>query len=156
LNILETFKYELRHLKKLTMEKSLRQFNIKKLKESTEKDTDKDIEWVCGSLGFITPRDQDKTAYVILKALIKSAKEKKGMTSEELDKLVEPTRGSVIYHLKRLMKSGLVVKMGSAYELKMNSLANTIEEIRKEVDLALDDIHKVAEDIDEAVGLESR
>ena len=78
------------------------------------------------------------------------------MTSEELNKIVEPTRGSVIYHLKRLIKSGLVVKIGSAYELKMNSLANTIEEIRKEVDIALDDIRKVAEDIDEAVGLESR
>ncbi|MBN2458124.1 ArsR family transcriptional regulator [Candidatus Woesearchaeota archaeon] len=138
------------------MEKSLKQFNIKKLKESTEKDTDKDIEWICGSLGFITPRDQDKTAYIILKALIKSAKEKKGKTSEELGKLVEPTRGSVIYHLKRLMKSGLVVKMGSAYELKMNCLANTIQEIRKEVDITLDDIQKVAKDIDGAVGLETR
>ena len=138
------------------MEKSLRQFNIKKLKEPTEQNTDKDIEWVCGSLGFITPRDQEKTAYVILKAIIKSAKKKKGMTSEELNKLVEPTRGSVIYHLKRLIKSGLVVKIGSAYELKMNSLTNTIEEMRKQTNLVLDDIQKVAEDIDEAVGLETR
>lgn len=138
------------------MEKALKLYTVKKLREPTEKVTDKDIKWVCNSLGFITPRDQDDTAYVILKALIKSAKNKKGMTSEELEQVVEPTRGSVIYHLKKLMKSGLVVKMGSAYELKMNCLADTIEEIRKEINLTLDDIKKVAEDVDEEVGLESR
>jgi len=138
------------------MEKALQLFTVKKFREPTEKQTDKDIEWVCKCLGFITPRDQDKTAYIILKALIKAAKTKKGMSSEELEKLVEPTRSSVIYHLKRLIKSGLVVKIGSEYELKMNCLANTIDEIEKEINLVLVDVKKVSEDIDEAIGLESR
>lgn len=138
------------------MEKALKMYIVKKLREPTQKKTDRDIEWVCNSLGFITLRDQDKTAYIILKALIKSAKGKRGMTSEELEKIVEPTRGSVIYHLKKLIKSGLIVKMGSVYELKMGSFTNTIEEIRKEINVTLDDIQKVTKDIDEAIGLESR
>jgi len=138
------------------MLRSLKQFIIRKLREPTEKQIDKDIEWVCNSFGFITPRDQDKTAFRILKALVKSAKESKGLTSEELTELVEPTIGSVIYHLKRLMKAGLVVKLDSTYELRMKSLLATIEEIEKEISMTLADIKKVAEDIDNKVGLEHR
>jgi len=138
------------------MLRSLKQFVIRKLREPTEKQLDKDIEWVCNSFGFITARDQDKTAFKILKALIKVAKDGKGLTSEELTELVEPTIGSVIYHLKKLMKAGLVVKLDSTYELRMNSLLTTIEEIEKEISMTLADIKKVAEDIDNKVGLEHR
>lgn len=136
--------------------KVLKQFTVKKLKEPTEKDLDKDIRWICNSLGFISTRDQDNTAYRILKALIKSAKHSKGMTSEELAEVVEPTIGSVVYHLKRLMKAGLVAKMDSAYELRMNSLLATIEEINKEINMTLEDVKKVAEEIDDKIGLEHR
>ncbi|NQT80826.1 MAG: ArsR family transcriptional regulator [Candidatus Aminicenantes bacterium] len=138
------------------MLRSLKQFVIRKLREPTEKQLDKDIEWVCNSFGFITPRDQDKTAFKILKALIKTAKESKGLTSEELTELVKPTIGSVIYHLKKLMKAGLVVKLDSTYELRMNSLLTTIEEIEKEISMTLAGIKQVAEDIDNKVGLEHR
>lgn len=138
------------------MLRSLKQFVVRKLREPTEKQLDKDIEWVCNSFGFITPRDQDKTAFKILKALIKAAKKNTGLTSEELTELVEPTIGSVIYHLKKLMKAGLVVKLDSTYELRMSSLLTTIEEIEKEISLTLEDIKKVAEDIDNKVGLEHR
>ena len=138
------------------MAKTLNQYVIRKLKEPTEKNLDNDIKWVCNSLGFITSRDQDKTAYKIIKALIKSAKEGKGMTSEELTNVVEPTIGSVIYHLKKLMKAGLVVKLDSTYELKMNSLLTTIDEIQKDANATLEEVKKVAEDIDNKIGLEHR
>jgi DNA-binding transcriptional ArsR family regulator len=138
------------------MTNALKQFTIRQLKETTEKNIDKDIEWICNSLGFITPRDQDKTALKILKALVKSAKKGRGMTSEELSKIVEPTIGSVIYHLKKLMKAGLVVKFGSAYELRMNSLLTTIEEIEKDASLTFVNIKKIAIEIDNKMGLEHR
>ncbi|MBW2984278.1 helix-turn-helix domain-containing protein [Candidatus Woesearchaeota archaeon] len=136
--------------------KALKQFVVKKLREPTEKQLNEDIEWVCSSLGFMTPRDQDKTAFKILMALVNSAKEGKGLTSEELARRVEPTIGSVIYHLKKLMKAGLVVKLESTYELRMKSLLSTIDEIQKDINITLEDIKKVAEDIDDKVGLEHR
>jgi predicted transcriptional regulator len=138
------------------MEKTLRQFTVKKLREPVEKKLDEDIEWVCHSLGFLTSRDQDKTAFRILKALIKSAKEGSGLTSEELTEYVEPTVGSVIYHLKKMIKAGLVVKLNSTYELRMNSFLKTIDEIEKEIIITLGDIKKIAKDIDNTVGLEHR
>lgn len=138
------------------MPKVLRQFIVKKLREPTDKQLDKDIEWICTSLGFITSRDQDKTAYRILKALIIAAKEGKGLTSEELTEHVEPTIGSVIYHLKKLMKAGLVVKLKSHYELRMNNFQKTIEEVEKEIVNTLEDIKKIARDVDLDVGLSHR
>ena len=138
------------------MAQALRQFTVKKLREPVEKKLDEDIEWVCNSLGFLTTRDQDKTAYRILKALIQSAREGKGLTSEELTQYVEPTIGSVIYHLKKLMKAGLVVKLNSTYELRMNSFLKTIDEIEREIIGTLGDIKKIAKDIDSTVGLEHR
>jgi predicted transcriptional regulator len=138
------------------MAKVIRQYIIRKLKEPTEKNVDKDIEWVCNSLGFVTPRDQDKTAFNILKALVKAAKKGTGMTSEELTAIVKPTIGSVIYHLKRLMKAGLIVKIDSKYELRMNSLLTTIEELNKDVNSALEYIKLIAKEIDDKIGLEHR
>jgi predicted transcriptional regulator len=138
------------------MEKTLREFTIKKLREPVEKKLDQDIQWICDSLGFLTPRDQDKTAFKILEALVKSAKEGKGLTSEELTEYVKPTVGSVIYHLKKLMRAGLVVKFDSAYELRMNSFLKTIEEIEKEIRIALSDIKIIAKDVDDKLGLARR
>ena len=138
------------------MAKVLRQFTVKKLREPVEKQLDRDIEWICTSLGFVTSRDQDKTAFRILKALIMSAKEGRGLTSEELTEYVEPTIGSVIYHLKKLMKAGLVVKLNSTYELRMNNFQNTIEEVEREIVNTMDDIKKIAADIDRDVGLAHR
>ncbi|MFH1506614.1 MAG: helix-turn-helix domain-containing protein [archaeon] len=138
------------------MAKVLKQYTIRKLREPTDKELDKDIEWVCNSLGFISSRDQDKTALKILKALVQASKEGAGMTSEELARIVEPTVGSVIYHLKKLTKAGLVVKMGSAYELRMSSLFTTIDEIRKDIEMTLNGIKKIAIDIDNHIGLEHR
>jgi DNA-binding transcriptional ArsR family regulator len=138
------------------MAQALSQFTVKKLREPVEKQLDEDIEWVCNSLGFLTARDQDKTAYRILKALVQSAREGKGLTSEELTQYVEPTIGSVIYHLKKMMKAGLVVKLNSTYELRMNSFFKTIDEIEKEIINILEDIKKIAKDIDRTVGLEHR
>jgi DNA-binding transcriptional ArsR family regulator len=138
------------------MAQVLRQFTVKKLREPGEKKLNEDIEWVCNSLGFLSTRDQDKTAYRILKALIESAREGKGLTSEELTQYVEPTIGSVIYHLKKLIKAGLVVKLDSTYELRMNSFLKTIDEIEREIINTLGDIKKIAKDIDATLGLEYR
>ena len=138
------------------MTKVIRQYVVRKLKEPTEKSVDRDIEWVCDSLGFINPRDQDKTAFKILKALVKASKKGTGMTSEELTAIVKPTIGSVIYHLKKLIKSGLVVKLESKYELRMNSLLMTIEEINKDINSTLDYIKHISKEIDDKIGLEHR
>lgn len=136
--------------------KSLRRFEVRQLKEPSIEDTEKDIEWLCSSFGFLSTRDQGKTAMKILKALIEEAKTEQGLTSDELSARVDPTIGAVIYHLKKLMKAGLVVKLENKYELRMNSLLSTINEIEKDIHATLENIKKIAEQIDQKVGLQNR
>ena len=138
------------------MTRVLKKYIVKKLRDPPEQTSKKDVEWVAHSLGFVTRRDQDKTAFRILNALIQAAGEGKGMTSEELSEVVEPTVGSVIYHLKKLMNSGLIVKFDSTYELRGMNLKNTIEEIKKEINMTLESIMDIAGEIDEEIGLKTR
>jgi len=138
------------------MPKTLRHFVVKKLREPAEKMVDSDIEWICNSLGFVSSRDHDKTAYRIIQSLIHAAQNGGGMTGEELAQKVEPTIGSVFYHLKKLMKAGLVVKFGSEFELRTNSLRKTIEEIEKDITRSFSDIKRIAGEVDDALGLEHR
>jgi len=138
------------------MVKAIKQFIIRQLKEPLGKNVEKDIEWVCNSMGFMGKRDQNNTALKIIKELIIQAKKGTGLTSEELAKKVSPTQAGVIYHLKKLMKSGLIVKLGSKYSLRMNSLLTTIEEIEKEITLSIENIKKIAKDIDTKSGIEHR
>ncbi|MBL7055812.1 winged helix-turn-helix transcriptional regulator [Candidatus Woesearchaeota archaeon] len=138
------------------MAKAMKQFTIKLLKNPVEQKLENDIKWICSSLGFMSSRDQDDTSFKILRALMKSAKKGKGMTSEELTDFVQPTQGAVIYHLKKLQKAGLVVKLDSEYSLKMNSILSTIEEIEKDIHLVLGNIKAIANDVDDKIGLEHR
>lgn len=138
------------------MTKALRQFVVKKLREPSDKMVDTDIEWICSSLGFVSSRDQDKTAYRIIQSLVHAAQNGGGMTGEKLAEQVEPTIGSVFYHLNKLMKAGLVVKFGSEFELRQGSLRKTIEEIEKDITRSLSDIKRIAGEVDDSLGLEHR
>jgi hypothetical protein len=55
-----------------------------------------------------------------------------------------------------MIKAGLVVKLDSTYELRMNSFLKTIDEIEREIVNTLGDIKKIARDIDTTIGLEHR
>jgi predicted transcriptional regulator len=135
---------------------SISEYAVKKIQTPTEKNLDKDIEWVCSSLGFVTSRDHDKTAMRIIKAMVYAAKDGKGLDSEELAELVKPTRGSVLYHLKRLMRAGLVVKIQSHYELTQKSLTKTIEDAQANINAVLEEIKKISLEIDEELGMPYR
>ena len=133
--------------------RAIRKFSINKLREPLEAEMDSDVEWVCGSLGFITPRDKDMTAYKILKMLIEAAKRGEGLTCEELTTGVDKTTGAVSYHLNRLMKANLIVKQGSSYQLRMSNLEDTVEEIEKDIHLVFERVRKISRDVDDSLGI---
>ncbi|MBS3133263.1 helix-turn-helix transcriptional regulator [Candidatus Woesearchaeota archaeon] len=135
---------------------SISEYAVKKIQTPMEKNLDKDVEWVCSSLGFVSSRDHDKTAMRIIKALVYAAKDGKGLTSEELTELVKPTRGSVLYHLKRLMRAGLVVKIDSCYELTQKSLTKTIEDAQTNINNVLQEIKRISMEVDEELGMPYR
>lgn len=115
-----------------------------------------DIEWICRSLGFLEARDKKKTAYKIFKALLEATREGRGLSSDELAEKVGLTRGTMVHHLNKMIKGGLVIYHEGQYKLRERSLKSTLEEIERDINRVFENIYKVAQAVDETLGLFSR
>jgi len=116
-------------------------------------DYESDLEWICKSFGFLEPRDKKKTAYRIFKEIVEAARDNRGLTSDELAQNLNLTRGTIIHHLNKMIKSGLVIHQEGRYKLRGRSLTNTVEEIERDIHRVFENIHKVAKTIDDTLGL---
>jgi DNA-binding MarR family transcriptional regulator len=137
-------------------EDALAEYRILAMRPLPKVDPEKDLEWICKSLGFLEPRDKKRTAFRIFKALLGAAKEGKGLTSDELAVELSLTRGTMVHHLNKMIKSGLVIYHEGTYKLRGRSLKSTIEEAHRDINRIFENIYKVAESIDQTYNLRSR
>ena len=112
-----------------------------------------ELQWFGTSLGLFNLRDKDKSCFRIFIELLKAARTKKGLTSDELAEKLKLTRGTVIHHLNKLMESGLVIHSKNQYLLRVDNLKALIEEVEKDIQRTTTDLKKIAEDIDKWIGL---
>ena len=108
-----------------------------------------DLQWLGTSLGLFGERDKDKSAFRVFLELLKSAKRGPPLTSDELAFSLGLTRATVVHHLNNLMDAGLVVHDGHGYWLRDPRLESLLEELRKDLDRTIDDLKRVAKEIDE-------
>ena len=112
-----------------------------------------ELQWLGNSLGLFNLRDKDKSCFRIFIELLKSAKRKQPLTSDELAARLNLTRGTVIHHINRLLDSGLVVHEKKKYLLRVDNLKDLIDEIWKDIERTCLDLKEVADDIDRRLGL---
>jgi predicted transcriptional regulator len=130
---------------------------IRRLEKPPEKELKEDIEWICESFGFYETIDKDKTAYAIFKKLLESTADgKNGLSSTEIGTELHLTRGAALNHLKRMIKSGLIIKDDGHYTLRCSSLCNTVNELHRDIDRMFEDIESIAKEIDERMGVKIR
>ena len=84
--------------------------------------------------------------------LLKSAKKKEPLSSDEIAEKLSLSRGTVIHHLNKLMESGLVLYEKKRYILRVENLSILVEEIEKDIRRTCDNLKKVAMDIDHMLG----
>lgn len=137
-------------------EETLADFRLLAVRKPPTIDVKKDFEWLCRSLGFLESRDKKRTAYRIFRSIVEAARRNKGLTSDELAEKHQLSRGTVIHHLNKLTKSGLVIHHESQYKLRGRSLKDTIEEAQRDINRMFEDLEKVSATIDEVLGLASR
>ncbi len=113
------------------------------------------LEWICRTFGYLESRDKHHTAYSILKALVEAAVQDGGFSSEELAEKLSVTRGTVIHHLNRMMKNGLVIFHESKYKLRERSLRNTFEEVRRDLNRVFMNLSEVATIVDNTLSSKS-
>ena len=97
-------------------------------------------------------RDKDKSCYRVFLELLKAAKRREALSSDELAENLELSRGTVIHHINKLMDAGLVVHHKSNYGLRMERLGMLIAELERDLDSTLKNLKEVAIDIDKWMG----
>ncbi|MEM2094352.1 MAG: ArsR family transcriptional regulator [Candidatus Bathyarchaeia archaeon] len=132
---------------------ALASYTIMDLKMPSVTNLDSDLEWICRCLGFLEPRDKDRTAAKIFRSLLEAMKAGKGRTSDELAAEIGLTRGAVVHHLNKLIQSGLVIRREGQYELRGRSLQRTIREIKRDIDRIFENVEQVAQSIDKSLEL---
>ncbi|MEM1506747.1 MAG: helix-turn-helix domain-containing protein [Candidatus Bathyarchaeia archaeon] len=137
-------------------ESALAEYKILAIRPLPKIDPERDLEWLCRSLGFLEHRDKKKTAFRILRLLLEAARENKGLTSDELAERLSLTRGTMVHHLNKMIRSGLVIYHEGTYKLRGRSLKTTIEEAHRDINRIFENLYKVAESIDKAFNLLSR
>jgi predicted transcriptional regulator len=125
---------------------------IIRAKKPADKTVDSELEWLCSSLGFCEDIDKDRTASAIFRKLLESTYEGRPLRSDDLAESVGKSRGAVVNHLNKLINSGLIVRHGTRYELREQTLRNTLLEMRRDMMRMLEDMEDIARDIDESMG----
>src|SRR3989338_6607732 len=136
------------------MKHDFEKLTIIKLRKSSEKNLNSDLQWFSNSLGLFNERDKEKSCFRVFIALIKASRARReGLTSDEIALRSNISRATVIHHLNRLIESGLVIPHNTKYLLRSDNLEDLVDEIKKDMLRALEDIKSMAEDIDEELGL---
>lgn len=126
------------------------------VRQFPEQDSIEDLRWICHALSLVTPRDKSETVVSVIQTILTATREGKGLLSDEIAEHVGITRGTVVHHIKRLIRAGLVVQKGHHYELREFSLERTIERIKEDVCRFVDDIMEIGKSIDKSYRLKSR
>ena len=126
---------------------------IVNIRKPSEHNVNQELQWFGSSLGLFNLRDKDKSTFRVFIELLKSAKAKRTLTSDELASRLELSRGTIIHHINKLMESGIVVHEGNKYTLRVENLRTLIEEVEKDIKRACEDLKEVAKEIDNRLGL---
>ena len=127
-----------------------------KLRKPSLKNVNTDLQWFSESLGLFGERDKEKSCFRVFMELIKAIRMRRLLTSDNIAMKSNLTRATVIHHLRKLQESGLVVHENGKYILRNDNLEDLINEIKRDVFTLLQDMHDIAEELDDELGLNKR
>jgi biotin operon repressor len=124
-----------------------------KIRKPKEHNVNDDLQFLGNSLGLFNLRDKDKSCFRVFIELLKAAKKKHPISSDELAYRLNLTRGTVLHHINRLKEAGIVIHESNRYFLRVDKLESVIQEIRKDIIRTCDDLEEIAKEIDRELGL---
>jgi len=126
---------------------------IIKQRRPVKRTLNEELQWFGDSLGLFGERDKDRSCFRIFIELLNAAKKNMDLSSDEIAVKTGLSRGTVIHHVNKLIESGLIVHEGNRYMLRLGNLEAVVEEIEKDLHRACTDLKKIANAIDENLGL---
>ena len=125
-----------------------KRITIISISKPRETGLNEELQWFGNSLGLFHLRDKDKSCFRIFIEFLKSAKRGEALSSDELAERTGLTRGTIVHHLNRMMESGLIIHSQKKYLLRDPNLENLVNDLKRDFELALDDLRKVAHELD--------
>jgi len=127
---------------------------VRRVEQPGRKDVGRDFGWLCESLGLAGGKDD--LAAEILREIVDAERRGAPVRSITISRKAHVTRGGAVYHLNRLIESGIVVRNGRRYELRGGTLSGTMEEIEGDMLLMMRRMREIARELDEEMGVEAR
>jgi len=122
-------------------------FKIKK----PEKNINKELQFLANSLGLFSLRDKEKSLFRVFVELVKSTKEGKIISSDELAYQLHLTRGTVVHHLNKLIMANIAKRESKGYKLKKDTLKEVVQNIKRETCEILDELEATAKYLDSRI-----
>ena len=123
------------------------------LTKPVKKTLNEELKWFGSSLGLFNLRDKDKSCFRLFIELLKNAKINQALSSDELASKTNLSRGTVVHHLHKLMETGIVIRDGKKYILRVPNLEILVEELKQDIDRACLNLKQIAKNIDKFLGL---
>ena len=136
--------------------RSFQRITIVKIRKPKAKVVNEDLQWFCSSLGLFSLRDKNSSCFRIFIELLKAARHERPISSDEIAARLGLTRGTVVHHLNKLISSGLIIAEANSYVLRVSSLEELVELVKKDTLDVFEQLRSVAQELDDELGLEKR
>ncbi len=131
----------------------VRQITLKRVERPSKKGFERELERFCEAFG-ISPENDSLSRDILREILKKESSGREGIRSIIISRKMHVTRGGAIYHLNRLMDTGLIVRRGRQYELRGQNLRDTVEEMEEDMRRLFKNMRRMAAEIDEELGID--
>lgn len=121
---------------------------LKSVSKPAKTDVKELTNWFCKVFDL---GDEDGKEATMLMEIIENTPDGSGVTSKDLSKDLEEPRTTVIYHLNRMIYSGIVVRRGRKYFLRSEDMESTIEELQADMEREFNRMMEFAQKMDEMI-----
>ena len=115
-------------------------------KETPRLEVNEEIRGISDMFGLLdSDRDKERSCY---RVFIELVDKRKPLRSDDIAFNSRLSRGTVVFHLNKLIESGLVVNEDNKYKLTEKKLSIIIRKIRKELSEYLKEAEEIAKDFE--------
>ncbi|MCC7574783.1 winged helix-turn-helix transcriptional regulator [Candidatus Woesearchaeota archaeon] len=132
------------------------QIILRNLQRPKDIDVTEDIEWLGNSFGFSAGRDTEKVTAQILKNVLQEVALEGSTSTEKIAEDLDLSSQRVNYHLRTLMDAGFLFREKRLIFVRQGSVKSAVEEMRRDANRIFDNLSKIGEEIDEALGFRNR
>jgi len=130
-----------------------KRITIIRIRKPSRTTLNEELQWFGNSLGLFNLRDRDKSCFRVFLELLKAAKMRHPMSSDEIANNLNLSRGTVVHHINNLIERGMVSQIRQKYALREPTLQELMQDLKKDSANMYDELENAAERIDELLGL---